>query len=225
MNLEKYRATLGIERLKSFGYGLENIAEELLIKMYELNIRTSQALYPALSIVEIQLRNAIDTMLQTIFSKTWLEDELKAQTLLENYDYENLKKAYKKLKRKYGKEKITHGKLISELNLGFWVNLCSKKYNPKIWTKKGAFRGVFVDYPKDKREKIHEISEKLTKIKKLRNRVFHYEPILYKKEKFSVIYNIICEIIAYLPKDNSGIFERTNNFPSEIAKMLQEVDK
>lgn len=103
--------------------------------------------------------------------------------------------------------------------------MCSKKYNSKIWTKKGAFRGVFVDYPKDKREKIHEISEKLTRIKNFRNRVFHHEPILRKKEKFGVIYNIICEIITYLPKDNSGIFERTNNFPNEIAKMLQEVDK
>lgn len=94
MNLEKYKATIGIERLKSFGYGMENITEDFLIKMYELNIKTSQALYPVLSIVEIQLRNAIDTMLQTVFSKTWLEDELKAQTLLLDYDYNKLQKAY-----------------------------------------------------------------------------------------------------------------------------------
>ncbi len=224
MNLEKYRATLGIERLKSFGYGMENVTEELLIKMYELNIKTSQALYPALSIVEVQLRNAVDTMLQTVFSATWLEDELQKQKLLLDYDYNKLKKAYETLKNRYGEENITHGKIIAELTIGFWVSLCSKKYNAKIWTKKGAFRGVFVDYPKEKQEKIHDISEKLTKIKNFRNRVFHHEPILYKKEKFGVIYNIICDIIAYLPKDNSGIFKRTNNFPSEITKMLQEVN-
>lgn len=224
MDLEKYKSTIGVERLISFSNGVEDIAEDFLLKMYELNIKTSQSLYPALSIVEIHLRNAIDTMLQTLFSKTWLEDEIKTQKLLYDYDFEKLQKAYKTLQSKYGEENITHGKLISELTFGFWVNLCSKKYNPKIWTKKGAFRGVFIDYPKDRQEKIHEISVKLNKIKKLRNRIFHYEPILYKKDKFGVIYNIICELITYLPKDGSGIFERTNNFPYDLTEMLQELN-
>ncbi len=220
MDLEKYRATISIERLKSFSYGNENITEEALLKIYELNIKVSQSLYPALSIVEIHLRNAIDTMMQTLFSKTWLEDELQNNKILYEYDYKKLQKAYSTLKTKYRKGSITHGKLVSELTFGFWVNLCSKKYNPKIWTKKGTFKGVFVNYKRDKKEEIHEISEKLNKIKKLRNRVFHYEPILYKKEKFGEIYNIICEIIAYLPQDNSNIFKNTNQFPYDVASIF-----
>jgi len=220
MNLEKYRATIGVERLKSFGYGQENVTEEYLLQMYELNLKTSQSLYPALSMVEIHLRNAIDTMMQTLFSETWLEDEIKEQRILLNYDHNKLLQAYETLQSKYKEEDITHGKLISELTFGFWVNLCSKKYNPIIWTKKGTFRGVFVDYPKDKKERIHEISDKLNKIKKLRNRIFHYEPILHKKDKFGVLYNDICKMISYLPKDNSGIYEKTNNFPYELAQML-----
>lgn len=224
MNLEKYRTTIGIERLNSFGLGNENITEEFLIKMYELNIKISQAFYPVLSIVEIQLRNAIDTMIQTVFSSTWLEDELKTQKLLLDYDYNKLQKAYKALKNRYGEVNITHGKIVAELTIGFWVSLCSKKYNSIIWTKKGAFKGVFINYPKDKLERIHDISSKLTKIKNLRNRIFHHEPILYKKDKIGVMYNIICEIISYLPKDDSNILNRTNNFPNEISKMLQIID-
>jgi len=225
MNLDKYRATIGVERLKSFGYGMENVTEEYLLQMYELNLKTSQSLYPALSMVEIHLRNAIDTMMQTLFSETWLEDEIQKQNILLNFDHNKLLQAYETLRAKYKTESITHGKLISELTFGFWVNLCSKKYNPKIWTKRGAFRGVFVDYPKDRQEKIHEISDKLNKIKKLRNRIFHYEPILHKKDKFGVLYNNICDIIAYLPKDNSGIFERTNNFPNEFAMFIYKMIK
>ncbi len=225
MNLDKYRATIGIERLKSFGYGKEDITEDYLLQMYELNLKTSQSLYPALSMVEIHLRNAIDTMMQTIFSVTWLENEIEKQNLLFDFDHNKLIQAYNTLQSKYKLEDITHGKLISELTFGFWVNLCSKKYNPKIWTKKGAFRGVFIDYPQDKQEKIHEISEKLNKIKKLRNRIFHYEPILHKKDKFGVLYNNICDIMSYLPKDNSGLFERTNNFPHEVMKMLYKMMK
>ena len=203
MDLEKYRATIGVERLQSFCVGMKNVTESDLLKIYELNIKVSQSLYPALSTIEIHLRNAIDTMMQTIFSKTWLEDEILNNKILYEYDYQKLQSAYNTLKIKYGTNNITHGKLISELTFGFWVNLCSKKYNPKIWTKKGAFRGVFVNFDKSKKEEIHEISSKLNKIKKLRNRVFHYEPILYKKEKFGEIYNIICEIVAYLPQDGS----------------------
>ena len=47
MSIEQYRATISIERLKSFGFGIEEIEnnEELLLKLYKLNIKVSQALY------------------------------------------------------------------------------------------------------------------------------------------------------------------------------------
>ncbi len=38
MNLDKYRATIGVERLKSFGYGMENVTEEYLAKMDRFDI-------------------------------------------------------------------------------------------------------------------------------------------------------------------------------------------
>nr|DAD89876.1 MAG TPA: Abi-like protein [Myoviridae sp. ctsip2] len=218
-NLKKYQSTLSIERIKAFSCGI-NDKEEFLLKVYELNIETSKDLYPALCMFEVHLRNAIDVMLQNIFTTTWLEDEIKTQNILLDKDYKTLKYTYNLLKTRYGVSNITHGKLVSGLSLGFWVSLCSKKYNPKIWTKKGAFRSVFVNYPKNKKEHIQDISEKLTKIKNLRNRVFHFEPILYKSEKCGELYNLIPEIMAYLPKDNSNLFEKVNRFPQEITKTL-----
>lgn len=223
MNFDKYKSTIGIERLKSFGFGSDILSEDFLLRMYEINIKVSQSLYPALSIIEVHLRNAIDVMIQATVSKNWLENEITEQKLLLDYDYQKLLTAYKTLNIKYGKENITHGKLISELTFGFWVNLCSKKYSWRIWNKKYAFRMVFQGFPQKEKENISVISQKLVKIKNLRNRIFHYEPILGKKDKFGDIYNTICEIIAYLPDDNSKIFERTNNFPKEVYGILKEV--
>ena len=59
---EQYKTTLSIERLKSFMQN-ENDTIDVLIERYVNNIRISQALYPELSILEVTLRNAINTTL------------------------------------------------------------------------------------------------------------------------------------------------------------------
>src|SRR5574344_1924286 len=178
-DFKKYQSTISIERLMSFVLpeeNPENVSAEILIKRYEENILISQAFYPVLSTLEITLRNSIDTMMKTKFGANWIENELAKQTILQDYDYKVLKETSEKICLKYKDEKFLNGKIISNLTLGFWVSLCSKKYNVSIWTKQGCFRGVFVNYPHNKQEQIHEISKKLTSIKKLRNKAFHYKP-------------------------------------------------
>ena len=225
MDLEKYRNNIGVERLESFKGTFENADEEFLVTRYISNIKASQALYPVLSIFEVHLRNAIDVMLQYLIGKNWLEEEITKQNLLYDYDYKKLEEAYSKVKSKYEEENITRGKIIAELNLGFWVNLCSKKYNPKIWTKKNTFRMVFPNFPKDRKESINGLSVQLVKIKNLRNRVFHYEPILKKDSGFFDVYNKIVEIIEYLPHSNPKIIEQTDNFLFTIKEILIELEK
>jgi len=225
MNLEKYKNNIGIERLK-FHYSQQaDFDEDFLITRYILNIKISQALYPILSIIEVYLRNAIDIMLQNIVDKDWLEKEITNQNLLFDYDYTKLNEALKTLKKKYKSENITRGKIIAELNFGFWVNLCSRKYNPKIWTKKNAFKMVFPNFPNCQKEDIAIISSQLTKIKNLRNRVFHYEPILKNNNDFLTIYNEIRQIIFYLPSGNERIIRETDNFNRIITEVIKELQQ
>ena len=221
MDLEKYKATIGIERLKSFNDGNKDACEEYLVEKYIINIKASQALYPILSIVEVYLRNSIDVMLQTIYGSDWLDKEIKKQTILLNYDYSKLQEAVKNLDKKYGFKNVTRGKIISELNFGFWVNLCSSKYNPTIWTKKNAFKFVFPRFPKKEKENIATISRTLTKIKNLRNRIFHYEPIFKNDAAFWEIYDETIKIISYLPEGNKEIIKRTDNFKSIISEVME----
>lgn len=210
--LEKYASTISVERLLSFKQDdNDNDTIECLIARYQDNIRISQALYPELSTLEITLRNAIDTMLRTCFSNTWLEDEVKQQSILLDHEHDLLLCAYNDVKQTYPDD-FTVGKVIANLTFGFWTNLCSKKYNAKIWTKKGAFKGVFINYPQGMQQQIHALSKRLRSIRNLRNRVFHYEPVFKKPLNTLKMYNEIMDILHYLPVDNAGIIQSTSTF-------------
>ncbi len=220
--IEKYTNTISKERLYSFNYN-EGDTLDIIIERYKNNIRISQALYPELSMLEITLRNAINSTLCRYLSKTWIEDEIKQQNILSNHDYEILCSTYNEIKRNY-KNNFTIGKVIANLNFGFWTNLCSKKYCSKIWNKGCCFKGVFTHHPSDTHQ-INEISIKLRSIRKLRNRIFHYEPIFKNPEALLNKYNEIMEIISYLPNDDSDILKSTTSFLKIYNKIFNTHNK
>ena len=220
--LNKYESTISAERLSSFiRDDNDNISD--VIERYKNNIKISQALYPELSILEITLRNAINTMLCACISSTWLEDEIQQQNLLLDHDYDILIKAYNDLQNEYPTKSFTIGQVIAKLNFGFWTNLCSKRYNSKIWTKKGCFKGVFVNFPKTQQQQIHTLSIKLRSVRKLRNRIFHYEPIFKKPIALLNKYNEILEIISYLPCSDSTILNDTTTFLEVYNQLITTI--
>lgn len=209
--LNRFASTISIERLLSFRQS-ENDTVDVLIERYKANLLISQAFYPELSTLEITLRNAIDTMLKSCISETWLEDELIQRKILTKHEHEKLIKAYSDTRKEYLHKDFTRGKVIANLNFGFWTNLCSKRYNAVIWTKKGAFKGVFVNYPTNLKQQIHALSLRLRVVRYLRNRIFHYEPIFKHPQNTLNMYNEIMELISYLPVDDANILKETSTF-------------
>lgn len=219
--LEQFRTTLSVERLRSVIQSEDDTLDDVLIR-YKNNIRISQALYPELSILEVTLRNAIHSMLCKCISETWLEDEIKQQKLLSKQEHDKLIKAYNDTQKECSSKTFTTGKVIANLTFGFWTNICSKKYSTKIWHKKECFRGVFINCPKAKLQ-INELSRKLTSIRKLRNRVFHYEPIFTKSLLDK--YNEILEVLSYLPQDKANILQETSTFLNLYNEVTKELYK
>lgn len=117
--LKKYASTLSVERLLSFKHSDDDTIE-VLIDRYKTNLRISQALYPELSTLEVTLRNAIDTMLKSCISESWLEDELHQQKILANHEHEMLLTAYNDIKKLYSNKNFTIGKVIANLTFGFF---------------------------------------------------------------------------------------------------------
>jgi hypothetical protein len=217
--LRQFECTLSAERLLSFKQS-DNDTIEILIERYKNNIRVAQSFYPELLTLEITLRNTIDTMLKTLISETWLEDEIKQQKILLNHEYFKLLEVYNNIKNECLNNNFTTGKIIANLTFGFWTNLCSKKYNATIWTKKGAFKGVFINYPKNLQQQIHTLSLRLRAIRNLRNRIFHYEPVFKNPKNTIKMYNEIIEILSYLPVDNCNILRDTSTFLELYNKIM-----
>ena len=225
-DLEKYSTNISIERLKSFIRN-DNDTIEKVLSRYVDNIQISQSLYPELSILEITLRNSIDSMLKANFSENWLEEEIEFNKILAEKDYNTLLSTYNSTKEecKNNSKEFTQGKVIANLNFGFWTSLCSKQYSLTIWHKKKCFRSVFVNYPSKKQE-ISKISRHLYEIRRLRNRIFHYEQIFKYPTNTLKVYEKIKEFLSYLPdNDNSVILGRTSSFVDTYNRLMCEYTK
>lgn len=225
-DLEKYSTNISVERLKSFIKSEDDTIEDVLTR-YSDNIKISESFYPELSVLEITLRNSIDTMLRLNFSENWLEEEVLNNNLLDAFDHNTLVKTYNDTKEECSKnsKQFTNGKVIANLTFGFWSNICTKKYILEIWHKKKCFRSVFVNYPKKKHE-ICKISRQLYHIRRLRNRIFHYEQIFKYPKNSLKMYNLILEVLSYLPdNDNSIILKNTSRFINVYNELVEESSK
>ncbi len=223
---ENFSSTLSLERLESY-IRSESETIDNVMDRYADNIKISLALYPELSVLEVTLRNAIDSILCKYISKTWLEDEVKNNVFLNSYDHNTLVKAYDETKQDCinSSKPFTIGKVIANLNFGFWTNICAVKYSTMIWHKKNCFRGVFVNYPAKKQE-IGKISRKLYLIRRLRNRVFHYEQIFKSPRNTLNLYKEILELLSYLPDNgNSVILKRTSIFKETYKNLTESYSK
>jgi hypothetical protein len=221
---KKYSATYSEERIASFLYSKNETFKEVATHYID-NIKISQSIYPELCTLEVILRNAIDDALKTHISKTWIEDEINNNVLLDEYDYQTLLKAYNETKKdcKSVSKEFTIGKVVANLNFGFWTNICGKKYNAKIWNKPKCFYSVFVKYPY--KRSINNISKKLYTIRRFRNRVFHYEKIFKYPNRTLNMYNDILEILSYLPNDQFEVLKKASTFLDTYNLLTQTINQ
>ena len=195
-------------------YGKESI--DILIERYIYNLKLSEAFYPALSLLEITLRNKICNAIEKLICRDWLINELKTQNILENKEYQKLLESANKIK-KAGKT-ITNDRLVSEMTLGFWIHLCTKSYKPKLWDKKGFFELVFPNYTNNGQlRKIAPIQNNLLAILRLRNRIFHHEIIINGKQTPQEQYQTITNMLHLLSDEAELLLQKISRF-NDIIK-------
>lgn len=97
---------------------------------YFWNIALAESLYPTLHAVEIALRNTVHTTLTNRYqSQRWWHDK---SIRMISTQYKHITDAEAKYFNKY-QAPITPGKLVSELNFGFWTTIMSGPYESRIW--------------------------------------------------------------------------------------------
>ncbi|WP_342754847.1 hypothetical protein AAGQ96_03365 [Pantoea sp. MBD-2R] len=139
---------------------------------YANNLHLAEAMVPLLNVLEIALRNGIHNRLSLLYQRAdWWEAWTNEPAFI--WQNKEIVIASTKLLRRH--EQQTADKMIAELTFGFWSSLFNTRYQDMLWKD---LRLVFAHCPKPQRQR-RTISVALNRIRDLRNRIFHHEPLLW----------------------------------------------
>lgn len=144
------------------------------LRLYVLNMNVSAALLIDIHYVEIALRNKFDRELAAKFGPEWFSDP-SFMALADPHMMRILKDAQKKAAKHTAHGQATPpGKVIAELTFGFWLQLTNRGFEHTLWTP--ALQKSFSPRKAPRRSTFNALLEKL---RQLRNRVAHHEPIFH----------------------------------------------
>lgn len=203
-------------------------------KMYYANARIARSFQPLLSFFEVVLRNQIHYALASHFGDVqWLINQ-KTGFMSDPSLTHTVKKTKKVIVNDFLKKEversehslitkkrnITAGRVIAELNLGFWNSLFEKHHYALL---KGAPCKIFHRLPTGYGRK--EINAIIQEIRRFRNRLSHNEPLCFDGKAFDMKYvkEMYVKITDFLSWISPEIMvslqkESLDNVCDEIAK-------
>ena len=199
---------LSLQRLRGYirTSDLEN--SDFLIKRYQLDIKLSQSFYPALHIIEITLRNQTFKALESYLGNDWLLQNKLSKRIFRKLEFDKVNESLNKLKR--SKKPIETSNLIAELSFGYWTSLFTSHYE-FLWREKNLLRVAFPNMPRYKLKR-KNISIELNKIRGLRNRIFHYEPIWHWSD-LPEHHKRISSVIQWMNNETYNLLKSVDTFP------------
>ncbi len=168
--------------------------EAKAIKHYRCNILLSESMYPCLSVLEVELKNALARELVSFAGR---EDWY---TVFQNYpgltDLNKYIVQAQKMIASRG-ENISVSKITAELTLGFWTSLLNRSYERILWK---PLRRAFPFMPKGERQR-KNIAAYLNRFRHLRNRIDHNEAICWNLQKVEQIHSEIIMVMGWINMD------------------------
>jgi hypothetical protein len=160
------------ERLEA--YGDSTVAPSLVLGRYLLNLALCESLYSPLQLCEVALRNSLHAHLSARCARPdWYDS---ASFSLTPWASEEVDKAREKITK--SNRPLTPGRVIAELQFGFWTSLFEAHYEERGGYLPAGIRAVFPHMPKSLHNR-KGIKRDLEAIRTLRNRVFHHERIVH----------------------------------------------
>jgi len=202
---QQIEGILHAERIDA--YRQDGADPALTMGRYTLNMALSEALYPSLQFAEVALRNAIHTAM-TVRCKTdaWYDTKAARLTV---WQQDRVAEAKANL-AKYNKT-LTPGRMVAELNFGFWTGFFNKAHGQ---TGIGHFLASTI-YPHAPlaEQNLHKLGTRWGRIRDLRNRVFHHERILHWKD-LDARHQGILEVIGWISPDLQDLANALDRFAS-----------
>lgn len=201
------------ERLNGYCQRVDSTNQRTVYSRYLWNVMLSESLYSSLHVLEISLRNSINEAASCHFNqKDWYDN-------LSIINFPNEIKALKKSKNilhRQGKQSEP-GRVIAELNLGFWTSLLDKRYEQVLWPR--LLQAAFPNMPRRRRTR-RILSRRFQKIRQLRNRIFHYEPIWHWRD-LPQQHQDILEAITWIEPLSRDLVVAIDRFPEAYATGLE----
>ena len=196
MNYKKFSRLYSISRVSRYQKAA-NGDKKKAIAMYYANARLAQAFQPLISFFEVVLRNQLHYALAHHFNDVkWLVNQKNGfmsdpslthvvkktgNTIVNDFLKREVERSEKVLLQKH--RNITAGRVIAELNFGFWNSLFETHHYALL---KGVPGTIFKSLPTGTGRK--EINLRVQQIRNLRNRISHNEPLCFKDKAFDLAY-------------------------------------
>ena len=103
------------------------------------------------------------------------------------------------------------------MTFGFWCAFFHRKYDPIIWHRKHALKTLCPNLPRVNRKRSY-IEKQLLKIKDLRNRIAHHEPIINNHYDINEIHSLCHKLIKAFSADAFSFLQSIDNFPKVYKK-------
>lgn len=206
----KIQGTLSTERLEAYAVRPAGSAGDptATLARYLLNMALCESLYSPLQLCEIALRNAIHHHLSSLMAREdWFDD---SRFQLTPWAAAEIAKAKAQIIK--SKKAVTAGRVVAELNFGFWTSLFEDHYEKQTPFLPSAFKAVFPHMPKS----LHKRKERkadLEKIRILRNRVFHHERIVHWKD-LDAQHQLILIVISWISPELRQMADALDRFQS-----------
>lgn len=172
---------LSTERLARYNNWAGGNNQEAL-ELYALNVSISEAFYTSLHILEITLRNSIHDAMTAQYGAGWFQN---AAVISVPYHQRKVQDAINKFQGQ-----PTDGQVVAELTFGFWTGLFGRNQF-MLWGR--CLHNIFdAGYPVKRKQ----IAIRLDKIRHLRNRIAHHEPII--QNDLIALHQDIRELIGWL---------------------------
>jgi hypothetical protein len=202
-------------RLSAFGLPLAPTDADTItaVARHAMNITLCEALYPSLHLLELAMRNRIHDAFSSHFgvrdwyTQPWLlprhrdlVDEAKATLLREH-------------------KPDTPDRVVAELSFGFWCGMFSPRYSGQggPWPD---LLGAVIPHVSKRSKNTTIVAKRIEDARKLRNRVFHHEPIgqyVNLRER----HRQLVELVGWFSLEARLHLQRLCRFNSVLAERLE----
>jgi hypothetical protein len=184
---------------------------------YSWNSYLGASLYPTLLHLEVAFRNRLhDAVASRYPIGAWQDVDCwlgRVPPILAPSEFAQVQVATDRLRRT-GKP-ITPGRVVAELTFGFWTNLLDVRYEQRQVLWPPLLEKAFPHLPAIQRTR-RVLAKRFNMLRRLRNRVFHYEPIWHWRD-LSNQHEMLLEAISWLSPELLRLASATDGFPITYA--------